>query len=126
MRGAGFPGALATIIDGLGSDGVPDEERDYLTARHAAARQDVVLGVWSMVLDTPPEELDAVAESLLGAVTVPYLAIHGSDPGPGYADWLTSHLPKATLEVWGQGGHYPHLADPERFAARLVELDASA
>ncbi len=28
-------------------------------------------------------------------------------------------LPHAELEVWPGSGHFPHLADPERFAAML-------
>lgn len=124
LRGPGFADAITTIVDALGSEGVPDSERPYLDARHQAARQDVVLGVWDAVLDSPPDDLTALAESLLGGIKVPYVAIHGGDPGPGYADWLTSLVPTATVEVWGRGGHYPHLADPQRFAARLAALDA--
>ena len=56
---------------------------------------------------------------------MPYLAIHGADPGEGYSEWLAARVPGAEVEVWGTGGHYPHLADPARFAARLVALDAS-
>ena len=48
---------------------------------------------------------------------LPYLAIHGIDPGPAYAAWLTGLIPTATVEVWEGLGHYPHLVDPDRFGA---------
>jgi hypothetical protein len=57
---------------------------------------------------------------------VPFVEIHGGEPADGYADWLTTLVPTASVEVWGRGGHYPHLADPERFAARVLALDAEA
>ena len=95
---------------------------DYLETLHREARQAVVLGVWGQLFDSSPEELTAIAESLLGAITVPYVAIHGSDPGPGYADWLAALVPGATVEVWDGANHYPHLVDPGRLAARLSEI----
>lgn len=84
---------------------------------------DVVLGVWGLVLDSTAEELDAIVEGVVGAVTVPYLSLHGIDPGPDYGDWLTSRIPTATLEVWPDHGHYPHLVDQQRFVRRVVEFD---
>jgi pimeloyl-ACP methyl ester carboxylesterase len=31
-----------------------------------------------------------------------------------------SSLPAATVEVWPRTYHFPHLADPQRFARRLA------
>lgn len=127
LRGPRFGDAVLEVFVGLGDDGVPDEERARLLRLHRAARPEVVLGVWDAVLDTPPDELTAQGEMVLGALQAPYLAIHGHDPGPGYEEWVRGVLPTATVEVWGSGGHYPHLADPERFAARVLAfLDAAA
>lgn len=113
----------------LGSLGVPasldPRYRSYLDDLHRGARQKVVLGVWELVFDADPADLTALAESLLGAITAPYVAIHGSDPGPGYAEWLAAALPGATVEVWEGDGHYPHLAEPARLAARIAEVDAA-
>jgi pimeloyl-ACP methyl ester carboxylesterase len=119
LRGPDFGVAVAAIFDALGPGTVDPDTRDYLDAKHCSARQDVVLGVWAMVLEADPDELTRTAEGLLGALRMPYLAIHGADPGPGYEEWLTTHLPSATVEVWDGGGHYPHLTEPERFAARV-------
>jgi pimeloyl-ACP methyl ester carboxylesterase len=95
---------------------------DYLEHLHRNARQAVVLGVWGQLFESSPEELQALAESLLGAITVPYVAIHGSDPGAGYADWLAALVPGATVELWDGDGHYPHLAEPARMAARIAAM----
>lgn len=86
--------------------------------------QSVVLGIWDVVLSSSVEELDAVVDAVAGAITVPYLSLHGIDPGPDYAAWLTSRIPTATVEVWPDTGHYPHLIAPDRFVERVVAFDA--
>lgn len=122
LRGDRFSETVSAVVASLGVDALPESDRAYVDERHLGARQDVVMGVWSQVLESSPEELTALAESLLSALGVPYLAIHGSDPGAGYAGWLRSHLPGAEVEVWNGHGHYPHLVDPERFARRVREF----
>lgn len=100
-----------------------DAERTRL--RHnRRADQTVVLATWAAVFESTEEELDATVAALVSAITVPYLALHGSDPGPGYAEWLQHLVPTATVEVWPGMGHYPQLVDPARFVARLREFDA--
>jgi pimeloyl-ACP methyl ester carboxylesterase len=82
----------------------------------------VVLGVWDLVFTSSDAELDAMAASVGGHIEAPYLALHGMDPGPDYDVWLEARLPTATVERWVDHGHYPHLVDPDRFAARLLDL----
>lgn len=125
LRGPGFHETLQAIFEALGTGAATERDREYLAERHRHARKDVVLGVWDQVLDASPEELTTLAESLLAGVTVPYLAIHGSDPGPGYEQWLRRVMPSATFELWPGLGHYPHLMEPERFTRRVQELVAS-
>lgn len=99
---------------------------DELVRIRSARRpdQDVVLGTWALLLDSTPEQLAATTPGLLAAVGGrPYLSLHGIDPGPGYADWLTANLPSATVEVWADHGHYPFLVDPKRFLDRLAEFE---
>lgn len=97
--------------------------------RVAAIRRpdpEVVLGVWDLVLRSTADELDAVVDSLAGAIAVPYLSLHGLDPGPGYDTWLTARIPTATVEVWPDHGHYPHLVDVDRFVDRVLAFDEAA
>ena len=77
------------------------------------------------MLASTPQELDASVDALTDAIRVPYLSIHGIDPGPGYSAWLSSHVPTSTVEVWPGLGHYPHLVEPERFLARLTAFEQS-
>jgi pimeloyl-ACP methyl ester carboxylesterase len=120
LRGPAFGEAILQAFGSL--DAVPDGPRALLDELHRAARKDVVLGVWDLILSTPPPDLTALAEEMLRAIDVPYLAIHGQDPGPGYAEWLTGLLPSAVVEQWS-GGHYPHLAELQRFADRVLTFE---
>lgn len=86
--------------------------------------QDVVLGVWDPVIDLPADELQALVRSLGEPVRVPYLALHGIDPGEAYGDWLRALIPTATYELWPGVGHYPHLVEPQRFTSRVREFEA--
>jgi pimeloyl-ACP methyl ester carboxylesterase len=122
LRGPGFADAVDAIIRSLGIEPLAGPDLEYASRKHRDARQDVVLGVWEQVLDSSPADLDALVESVLPAVQVPYLAIHGSDPGAGYAEWLRSLVPHATVELWDGDGHYLHLVEPDRFAARVREF----
>ena len=103
---------------------LPAAEQARLDA-HQRADQRVVLGTWASVLESTAEELDAQVQAIGGAVTVPYLAIHGLDPGPGYAEWLTALIPSATYEEWPDHGHYLHLVHPARFLSRLAAFEAT-
>ena len=100
------------------------EEVERLRRQRRADRE-VVLATWASVFDSTEAELDDTVAALAGAITVPYLAIHGTDPGSDYAEWLRALVPSATVEVWPDMGHYPHLADPARFIARLAAFEAS-
>jgi pimeloyl-ACP methyl ester carboxylesterase len=82
-----------------------------------------VLGIWGTVLDSSVDDLDATVDGLASAVKVPYLALHGIDPGPEYAAWLNARIPTSMVEVWPDHGHYPHLVDPDRFVARLKQFE---
>jgi pimeloyl-ACP methyl ester carboxylesterase len=57
---------------------------------------------------------------------VPYLSLHGADPGPGYGAWLASAIPGAVTEVWDGLGHWLHRVEPERFLARVRAFHGDA
>jgi pimeloyl-ACP methyl ester carboxylesterase len=112
--------AMFSMMDGE----LPASERARISA-HGRADQAVVFGTWASVLESTPEELDATVATLASAVTVPYLSLHGIDPGPEYSPWLTCLIPSATVEVWAGLGHYPHLVDADRFISRLETFCAT-
>jgi len=101
---------------------LPAAERDRVGA-HSRPDQAVVLGTWAAVFDSTPAELDATVDALVAGITVPYLSLHGIDPGPEYVAWLTSRIPSAQVEVWADHGHYPHLVDTPRFLRRLAAFE---
>ncbi len=114
--------AVRVVFDQMVGPLEPAEAERVASLRRAD--QEVVLGVWDLVLSTSAADLDALVGEVAAAVTVPYLSLHGIDPGPEYAEWLTGLVPSATVEVWADHGHYPHLIDRERFVERLIAFDA--
>jgi pimeloyl-ACP methyl ester carboxylesterase len=118
---ASFRTAIATMFAVL--DGpLPPTERARLDAGSSPER-DVVLGVWAPLLELDADGLDALATDFLAGVRVPYLAIHGSDPGVDYVQWLLARVDNARVEVWPDHGHYPQLIDPARFVERMDQFD---
>jgi pimeloyl-ACP methyl ester carboxylesterase len=123
LRGsaAEFRAAIAALFDQMAGPlaGAERTRIDHLRA----AEQEVVLGIWDLLLTASVAELDAVVDSLAGAITVPYLSLHGIDPGPDYGAWLTDRIAIASVEVWPGLGHYPHLIEPARFVERVAAFD---
>ncbi|HUF84504.1 MAG TPA: alpha/beta hydrolase [Acidimicrobiia bacterium] len=125
LRGPAFEDVLGAILDSLGTDRLDPGTQKRLHEFHGQARQEFVLGAWQAIFDSTDEEIEALVESMLPNLRVPYLALHGADPGPGYSDWLTSLVPTATVEVWEGHGHWLHLVDPDRFVARIRDFAAA-
>lgn len=125
LRGsdAEFGAAMAQIFASMAGP-LGGSAYDHIEGlRHG--RQEVVLGVWDQILTTPVEELDGVVATMTAGITAPVLSLHGIDPGPDYAPWLTTRIPTAVTEIWADHGHYPHLVDPDRFLARVRAFDES-
>ena len=119
------PDAFGAVIAQLFTDmrgSLGDEEFDRISGLRRPD-QEVVLGVWELILTSSEEEIAAVVDGALAAYgDVRYLSIFGIDPGEGYGEWLSGHIADSTVEVWDGLGHYPHLVDPDRFVARLEEF----
>lgn len=118
LRSEEFDATLAGIFDALTGPALAPGEVDRLRALRRPDRE-VVLSIWAPVLGSSVAELDALVDAVASGVRVPYLSLHGADPGPEYAGWLGERIPTAQVEVWDGHGHYPHLVDPDRFVARL-------
>ena len=122
LRGPDWRATLGVVFESLGIDKLDAEARRYVDDQLEAVPHEVILGVWGLVLDTPPDDLDALVESILPTIDTPYLSLHGSDPGNDYGQWLTALIPRATYEVWEGVGHFIQLVEPERFATRVKEF----
>lgn len=125
LRAEDFESTLAGIFDALTGPALAPGEVERLRALRHPDRE-VVMSIWAPVLESSVEELDALVDTVVSGVHVPYLSLHGTDPGAEYARWLVERIPTARLEVWDGHGHYPHLVDPDRFAARLRTFAQSA
>lgn len=88
------------------------------------ADQEVVLAIWAAVLESEAEQLEAMVNALASAITVPYLSVHGTDPGAGYDDWLRNLVQDVRIERWDGLGHYPHLVEIDRFVDLLSEFES--
>jgi pimeloyl-ACP methyl ester carboxylesterase len=118
LRSDAFAAAWEEFVAWERIDLVPPE-RQALTKDNIEPRQDVVLEVWSAVLDTPPEELTAQVEALLPSMAAPYLGIYGGDLSAAERR-LQDLIPDGAVEVWDGLGHFVQLVDPERTAARIA------
>ena len=63
---------------------------------------------------------------MLDGVKVPYLWLAGGPVEISDRDHLLTHVPQAEIETWSNLGHMAHLADPDRFAARLSQFVTGA
>jgi pimeloyl-ACP methyl ester carboxylesterase len=118
---ASFDAAIDLVFQSMMGPLPDDEIKRVVALRHAD--QNVVLGVWDTIFESTPEQLDETVAALAEAITVPYLSLHGIDPGEEYTGWLRKLIPTATVEVWPDQGHYPHLIHPDRFIERIIDFD---
>src|SRR6185437_10903641 len=122
LRGPGFAQVWEQFEASMGIGQLPPAAQDLLgSARYV--RPDLVTGYWREGIDRPVEELAGQVAEGLAAVReakVPYVYIGGHDPGPEYLEWMQRELPQVGVEIWSGSGHFPHLAQPFRFAELLA------
>jgi pimeloyl-ACP methyl ester carboxylesterase len=121
----GDEATFRSVMDGMFASlygPLPPEERTRI-AEHAHPEQEVVLGVWERILTTDAAALDELVRSVAGAISTPFLALHGSDPGTEYRAWLEAAIPTATMEIWDGDAHYLHLVEPKRFLDRVHDFE---
>jgi pimeloyl-ACP methyl ester carboxylesterase len=122
LRGPGFPAAWERFEASMGIGVLTPAVQELLRASRSL-RQDLVTGYWRELLDTPAERLAERDAGWLATVRdsqLPYLVIAGHESPPEYQAWLDRALPQARVTVWQGGGHFPHLAQPGRFAGALA------
>ena len=83
LRSEAFPMVMDALFDSLRGE-VDDAGWQRLGALRRYD-QDVVLGVWGIILDTTPEQLAEVVKAITTGIDVPYLALHGINPVPATA-----------------------------------------
>jgi pimeloyl-ACP methyl ester carboxylesterase len=122
IRGPGFRAVWEMFEASMHIELLPDGAQDLVRST-CRPRQELVTGYWRELLDQSASELaDRAATGLaaLAASRVPDLFIAGHELEPEYRKWLNETLPQASVTVWPHSGHFPHLAEPRRFAGCLA------
>jgi pimeloyl-ACP methyl ester carboxylesterase len=129
LRGPEFPTLWEQIFyAGFQVELLPPAAQDLVRST-CRPHQPVALGFWRQLIEQPAVDITEMivqATTVLRDASTPYLYIAGDDLDPDYRQWLGQHLPAATVEVWPRTGHFPHLADPARFARRLLDWTVPA
>ena len=125
LRGPEFVAAFAPFETSIGVGRLPEPERDRVLATQHID-QNLVLDYWSTVLTDPPAQLQADVDAMLDRITVPYLWLAGGPVDDADRAHLQTHVAQAQIETWSTLGHMAHLAEPDRFAARLAEFVTAA
>lgn len=118
LTGLDFERAFEPFQRSMGIDLLPEPIRSQVLAAQTV-RQGVVLDYWDEVIRTDPEELQARIEAQLYTTDLPYLAVFGRALAAAERDYMVEKIPGLQLEEWPGRGHFVHLAELERFTARL-------
>ncbi|MEO8898089.1 MAG: alpha/beta hydrolase [Candidatus Dormibacter sp.] len=121
VTGPGFSTMWPALLSSMRIDLLSDAAQRLLSTE--PPRQDVVLAYWRQALELPATEIQSRIDHELATLKqrrVPYMVIAGHEYDAGYTAWLRDVLPEATLAIFPSSGHFPHLADPDRFADCLA------
>ncbi len=121
LRGQEFDTAFQPFRASIGVDMLPEPERGRVLTMQRIDQQ-LVLDHWSKPLTETPADLQSEIDSLLDRVTAPYLWLVGGPVDPADRDHLLAHVTHASIETWSTLGHMAHLAEPDRFAARVAQF----
>ncbi|CAG6397168.1 alpha/beta hydrolase [Streptomyces cocklensis] len=122
LRGPGYGTLWNRLAGGMGIDELPPDVRG-LAGQSTVPAQELLLGYWDELLSTPAPELQERHAERLARIAADGTAYHyvaGAEPDPEYRRWLCAALPEAIVTVLPKGGHFPHLAHPERLARLLA------
>jgi pimeloyl-ACP methyl ester carboxylesterase len=118
LRGPGFANAWQRFESSLGLERIPEPARSAVCAGHHVDR-DIVVGYWEPLLRAEPAELQArIDAQILPRLDVPCLGVFGR-PVTERERERFAQVADVALEEWTGDGHFVHLVDADRFAARL-------
>jgi pimeloyl-ACP methyl ester carboxylesterase len=121
FTGPGFAAMWPNVLASMHMEVLPQSAQHLLGT--ATPRQEVVLAYWREPLDGSVEEIEAKigrATDTLRQNGLAYSVIAGHEYEPAYTAWLHRRVPQATITVYPNSGHFPHLAHPDRFAECLL------
>jgi len=121
LRGPDFVTAFEPFTASIGVLRLTEPERGRVLTTQRVTQQ-LVLDHWFRPLTESPADLQAEIDALLDRVTVPYLWLAGGPVDVADRDHLVAHIAQAHIETWSTLGHMAHLAEPDRFAARVSQF----
>jgi len=124
LRGPGFERAWDRFRASWRMELVGASERELLRQRPS---RELVLGYQADLLGRPLDEVLRWRGELLARLRrdrTPYLALHAGAVAADEQQVLVEELPQAELVIWPVGHHFPHLAEPARFARLLTAFAA--
>ena len=122
LHGDAFLQTWARFRESMHQERLPAGMRRLLRAGEAV-KQELLLSYWQPLFENPLEAVTPWIDDLLARLgDIPYLTLYGSEPDADERAYVRSRLPHAEIGVWPVGHHFPHLADPGRFAAALTGI----
>jgi len=125
ITGPAFAQVWPAMLASMHIELLPDDAQQLLSTK--LPPQDMVLAYWREALETPIAKMDArIAEALaiLRRNEVRYKIVAGHQWDGATMQALKEGLPHATVTVVPNSGHFPHLAEPDRFAQLLAKTAA--
>jgi pimeloyl-ACP methyl ester carboxylesterase len=113
-----FAAAFEPFQQSMGFERIPEPLRTQVLDSQDI-RQAVVLGYWQQLLRTDPADLQAEIELAMGRIDAPCLNVFGHALSDHDRNYLHEHVSDVFIEEWPDRGHHVHLAEADRFAARL-------
>ncbi len=113
-----FAAAFEPFQQSMGFERVPEPLRTQVLESQDI-RQAVVLGYWQQLLRTDPSDLQAEIELEMARIAAPCLNVFGRTLSDHERNYLHDHVSHMSIEEWPDRGHHVHLAEADRFAARL-------
>ena len=125
LRGPDFAAMWDIFRAGFHTELLPPGAQELVRSTSHPDQQ-LVLGYWQELLDLDPTSLQAYDDANrtgLHSLRCPYLLVVNEALDPATRQWLDGALPQATVAVWPNTGHFPHLAHPQLFADYLAATD---
>ena len=123
LRGPEWRQVWDVMAAGFHTEWLPPAARQLVESTSRPS-QELLLGSWADLIERPTAEIAGQVDGATAAIRasgLPYVFVAGDEPAPDYRAWLAQAIPQARVDVYPHGGHFPHLADPVRFAALLAE-----
>jgi pimeloyl-ACP methyl ester carboxylesterase len=122
LEGEGFDRAWEFFRESMRLDLLDDAQRAYLSERPS---RELFLSYQADLLERPLEEAIRWRDDGLNRVRrsrIPYVALHTKPVDPEERAFVAERLPQAEVLYWPIEHHFPHVAEPERFARLLMAM----